>query len=255
MSSQLIGLLVVIGGLLAAYFGYIVLPRIERRHEMARWIRDAIRCNETMVVPLSLDIAWVGIKKYFEHSKFSILNVDTEGGIAIYRRGDAIIDKLPMSREVAWAEVPVIAGVTCVSRDGDGETAVILNFGVEAFVRVSPSLEEFCLANLKVDINRAFEFLSTVVEQFAQDEVESAENDAAEGAGDSDFAALGLNRGASWDDVRTAYRECCMKFHPDRLTGQNVAPHLVDLAVRRFKEVNESYERLRDRLAPSNGRG
>jgi len=34
-----------------------------------------------------------------------------------------------------------------------------------------------------------------------------------------------------------------------RLTGQNVEPHLVELAEQRFKEVSTAYRRLREQLA------
>jgi molecular chaperone DnaJ len=53
------------------------------------------------------------------------------------------------------------------------------------------------------------------------------------------YRVLGIDREAGKDDVKKAYRQLAMRFHPDR------NPHDAE-AERRFKEINEAYEVLKD---------
>ncbi len=53
------------------------------------------------------------------------------------------------------------------------------------------------------------------------------------------YAILGIERGASDDDVKKAYRKLAMRYHPDRNNGSKDAEE-------RFKEITEAYDVLRD---------
>lgn len=53
------------------------------------------------------------------------------------------------------------------------------------------------------------------------------------------YRILGVDRDASKDAVKKAYRKLAMQFHPDRNPGDKEAE-------RHFKEVNEAYEVLKD---------
>jgi curved DNA-binding protein len=53
------------------------------------------------------------------------------------------------------------------------------------------------------------------------------------------YKILGLQRGASEDDVKKAYRKLARKYHPDVSKEPN--------AKERFQEVSEAYETLRDK--------
>jgi molecular chaperone DnaJ len=53
------------------------------------------------------------------------------------------------------------------------------------------------------------------------------------------YATLGVQRGASADDMKKAYRKLAMQYHPDRNPGDSKAEQ-------KFKELNEAYDVLKD---------
>ena len=53
------------------------------------------------------------------------------------------------------------------------------------------------------------------------------------------YATLGVERGASAEDMKKAYRKLAMQYHPDRNPGDAKAEA-------KFKELNEAYDVLKD---------
>lgn len=57
---------------------------------------------------------------------------------------------------------------------------------------------------------------------------------------DKDFyQTLGINKSASGDEIKKAYRKLAMKYHPDKNQGDKSAE-------KKFKEINQAYEVLKD---------
>ena len=54
------------------------------------------------------------------------------------------------------------------------------------------------------------------------------------------YEVLGLQKGASDEDIKKAYRKLAKKYHPDLNPGDKTAEQ-------NFKEVNEAYEVLSDK--------
>ena len=53
------------------------------------------------------------------------------------------------------------------------------------------------------------------------------------------YEVLGLQKGASDDEIKKAFRKMAMKYHPDKNQGDKEAEE-------RFKEINEAYAVLSD---------
>jgi molecular chaperone DnaJ len=53
------------------------------------------------------------------------------------------------------------------------------------------------------------------------------------------YAILGVSREATQEEIKRAYRQLALKYHPDRNPGDKAAEE-------RFKEINEAYAVLSD---------
>ena len=60
------------------------------------------------------------------------------------------------------------------------------------------------------------------------------------------YKILGVDRKASEDDIRKAYRKLAMKHHPDKNPGDKKSED-------KFKEINEAYQVLIDAASVEKG--
>ncbi len=56
------------------------------------------------------------------------------------------------------------------------------------------------------------------------------------------YTILNLNRGASQDEIKKAYRKLAAKYHPDKV--HHLGDEFKELAEKRFKEIEEAYRQL-----------
>jgi DnaJ like chaperone protein len=59
------------------------------------------------------------------------------------------------------------------------------------------------------------------------------------------YAVLGIARGASDDDVRTAWRKLIREHHPDTLIAQGMPQDFVDVATQEMAAINAAYDGIR----------
>lgn len=59
------------------------------------------------------------------------------------------------------------------------------------------------------------------------------------------YEVLGCSPSATDDEVRKRYRKLLSRYHPDKFIGQGYDEEFVNLASRKFQEIQEAYETIR----------
>lgn len=65
------------------------------------------------------------------------------------------------------------------------------------------------------------------------------------GATDTCYQNLGCTRSDSNADIKKKYRKMVAQYHPDRVTGTGVSQVEIDRAEARFKDIQDSYNRIK----------
>lgn len=210
----------------------------------------------------------VGVVRAMLHeivtARFDYGRFNQNGGATDYVRGDDKITCLPTSRSVRWREVPLFLSMQFSSRP-DG-CDVEFKFAAPPNMTFNEACMAFFHEHAKSEFDEIFDVLIACIraaasggpgrerarggyaagDAGAHDHAREAAREDAER--DADYALLGLKRGASWSLIQSAYRDACLKYHPDRLQGQHVPQHLIDLAVREFQARTDAYQRLKTHL-------
>jgi DnaJ like chaperone protein len=81
-------------------------------------------------------------------------------------------------------------------------------------------------------------------ERFSGDGAFGPDRDSGDGGKHNDpYDVLGVARGASSDEIKSAYRRLAAKYHPDKVS--HLGAEFRELADRKFKEIQEAYQKLR----------
>lgn len=225
--------------------GWYLVRRIMRGHSQSE-----LQYVKRWEGPLTPSLARNGIAMLL--GELGYQHRTDKNGIDVYFCGDANVTRLPCERQVGWNEFPRVTAVR-VAAAANGVTVTLLIQPLPT-VELAPEGVAFFMECAREELEGAIDLLEEIVEEVLRDckqapKARPCAPAPPPAALPSDLATLGVRAGASWEEVQRAYRDACMKYHPDRLAGQNVAPHLKDLAVHRFTEVSAAYERLRSNRA------
>jgi DnaJ like chaperone protein len=60
---------------------------------------------------------------------------------------------------------------------------------------------------------------------------------------DKNYVVLGVNRSASNEEIKKAYRQLAMQYHPDKVS--HLGQELIDFSNKKFQEINDSYQTIK----------
>ena len=61
---------------------------------------------------------------------------------------------------------------------------------------------------------------------------------------DDPYLILGVDRGASIEEIKSRYRALVREYHPDRHIAAGVPEEMIEIATSRLQKVNEAYEQI-----------
>ncbi len=73
----------------------------------------------------------------------------------------------------------------------------------------------------------------------------SGSGNASGAAADGAYEVLGVNAGASDDEVKKAYRAKCMEYHPDKIAAKNLPESFNVFAQEQLTAINDAYDKIK----------
>ena len=129
-----------------------------------------------------------------------------------------------------------------------------------------PILQTFCAlvaidrnvdANEKILLQEAGEILQApaVISSFFQDQYadsyryeqsrqNQSNNNQSAGSLDECYKLLGVDKNATDQEVKKAYRKKAAEFHPDKVQGTGLSAAFIQFAKEQFQEISNAYERI-----------
>ena len=59
------------------------------------------------------------------------------------------------------------------------------------------------------------------------------------------YTILGCSETDSFEIIKSSYRGLSLKFHPDTISGKDLADEFIELAEQKFKSINSAYEMIK----------
>ena len=59
------------------------------------------------------------------------------------------------------------------------------------------------------------------------------------------YASLGLEAGASAQEIKRAYRKLVSQYHPDKLVSQGLPEEMMEMSKKRVREINAAYDKIK----------
>lgn len=199
-----------------------------------------LRWSNTVFVNLSPADALAAVSELMQ-GEHGCRFFSKESGCHVFTRGDQAIREVPSDLDVAWADIPLVIVVGCEA--ASAETCIGVSFQPRRTVRfseeASQEFRQLAESEFRAIVNRLEACAGKRGESRRTEECANDENA---------YAVLHLKPGATWAVVQAAYRNACKQYHPDTLAGQNLPSHLVELAIKQFKEISAAYQTLKSRL-------
>jgi len=62
------------------------------------------------------------------------------------------------------------------------------------------------------------------------------------------YEVLGVDKNASFDEIKQRYKELVRLYHPDILAGRGESKEVIECSTKKLQEINEAYGRLKEKF-------